>query len=73
LFCLRCVYYYETVKLIILVLMSFSMIFTEKGTSLGDKTSAMITDNSAVCLFYNQSNVQDLRQALPFARNVDNS
>ena len=53
--------------------MSFSMIFTEKGTSLGDKTSAMITDNSAVCLFYNQSNVQDLRQALPFARNVDNS
>ena len=45
--------------------------FTEKGTSLGDKSSAtdwLITDGDAVCLRHNQNYSRDLRHALSFAR-----
>jgi len=46
---------------------------TEKRTSLGDKGSArdsLITDDVAHCLRHNQNYERDMRQALPFARNV---
>ena len=46
----------------------------EKGTSLGDtRSDRLITDDVAVCLRHNQHFAPDLRQAMPFARNVDNA
>ena len=47
---------------------------TEKRTSLGDKHSAtdkLIIDDIMVCVRQNQNYALGLRQALPFARNVD--
>ena len=44
---------------------------TEKGTSVGDKSSAtdrLINDDVAVCLRHNQNYARGLRQALPVAR-----
>ena len=49
---------------------------SEKGTSLGDNSSAtdmLKTDDVAVYLRHNQKYARDLRQTLAFAKHVDNN
>ena len=53
-----------------------SMIINENGISLGAKSSAtdrLNTDDVIIYIRHNQKNARDLRQALVFARYVDNN
>ena len=49
---------------------------TDKGTSVGDKSSVtdmLITDDVTVCLRHNHNYARCLRQALPFANSCSSS